>query len=336
MSENTPVFAVIGAGSWGTALAILLARNGTTVKLWGHLPEEVEILARDRENRAFLPGTPFPDNLYPIVALVDTLNDADEVLVAVPSHAFGSALQAIAPYLDSTTGVCWATKGLEPQTGRLLHEVAEELLGPIPPLAVISGPSFAKEVAAGLPTAITVASESAAYAERIAGYLHSDCFRAYTSPDVIGLEIGGAAKNVMAIGAGISDGLHFGANARAALITRGLNEIMRLGLALGGKAETFMGLGGMGDLVLTCTDDQSRNRRMGLALARGATIDQAKQEIGQEVEGIMATQEICTKARALGVEMPITEQIQRVLYQGLDPRSAVQTLLERDPRPETG
>ena len=336
MSEKTPVFAVIGAGSWGTALAILLARNGASVRLWGHLPEEVRTLAHDREHRAFLPGIPFPDNLQPVEQLADVLSGVDEVLIAVPSHAFGSALEAIAPYLNREIGVCWATKGLEPQTGRLLHEVAEDKLGSTHTYAVISGPSFAKEVAAGLPTAITVASESAAYAERIADYLHSDCFRAYTSRDVIGLEIGGAAKNVMAIGAGISDGLKFGANARAALITRGLNEIMRLGLALGGKSETFIGLGGMGDLVLTCTDDQSRNRRMGLALARGATIEQAKQEIGQEVEGVMATREIRTKAQALGVEMPITEQIERVLYQGLDPRSAVQTLLERDKRPESG
>jgi glycerol-3-phosphate dehydrogenase (NAD(P)+) len=336
MSRASTVFAVIGAGSWGTALAILLARNGIKVKLWGHLPEEMRALANDRENRVFLPGIPFPDNLQPIEKLETVLDGVTEVLIAVPSHAFASALKSVAQHLPSNIGICWATKGLEPETGRLLHEVAEEILGKSRPTAVISGPSFAKEVAAGLPTAVTVASESEVYAERIASYLHSDCFRAYTTNDVIGLEIGGAAKNVMAIGAGISDGLHFGANARAALITRGLNEIMRLGLAMGGKMETFIGLGGMGDLVLTCTDDQSRNRRMGLALARGASIEQAKQEIGQEVEGVMATREICTKAHALGVEMPITEQIQQVLYQDLDPKSAVQALLERDKKPEIG
>lgn len=336
MPAQSPLFAVIGAGSWGTALAMLLARNGAQVRLWGHLPDEMRKLVQDHENRAFLPGIPFPPLLTPTVELAATLKDADEVLIAVPSHAFAGVLSTVTPLLADATGICWATKGLEPESGRLLHEVAEEILGPARPTAVISGPSFAKEVAAGLPTAVTVASASESFAERIAGYLHSDCFRAYTSSDVIGLEIGGAAKNVMAIGAGISDGLAFGANARAALITRGLTEIMRLGLALGGKMETFIGLGGMGDLVLTCTDDQSRNRRMGLALARGLTIDQAKQEIGQEVEGVMATQEIYHKACALGVEMPITEQIQQVLYQGLDPRTAVQTLLERDPRPEAG
>mgnify|MGYP002712994258 CR=1 FL=1 len=336
MAKHPPVIAVIGAGSWGTALAILLARNGAQVRLWGHLPDAMARLALERQNSAFLPGIPFPDTLIPTPDLAMAMRGADEVLVAVPSHAFAGVLTRIAPHLAAGNGVCWATKGLEPVSGRLLHEVAEEILGPACPTAVISGPSFAKEVAAGLPTAVTVASSAVEYAERIAGLLHSDCFRAYTSSDVIGLEIGGAAKNVMAIGAGIADGLAFGANARAALITRGLNEVMRLGLALGGKMETFIGLGGMGDLVLTCTDDQSRNRRMGLALARGLTIDQAKQEIGQEVEGVMATQEIYNKARALGVEMPITEQIQRVLYQGLDPRTAVQALLERDPRPEAG
>lgn len=336
MSQHRSTIAVIGAGSWGTALAILLARNGLEVRLWGHLPEEMEQLCAEGENRAYLPGIPFPDGLHPEIDLETALEDVDDVLVVVPSHAFPAVLRQIAPLLPAATGVCWATKGLEPSSGRLLHEVAEEILGSERPTAVISGPSFAREVAAGLPTAVTVASRSSEYAERVAGLLHSDCFRAYTSSDVVGLEIGGAAKNVMAIGAGISDGLAFGANARAALITRGLNEIMRLGLALGGKPETFIGLGGMGDLVLTCTDDQSRNRRMGLALAAGASIDQAKAQIGQEVEGVMATQEIYHKAQVLGVEMPITEQIQRVLYAGLDPREAVQALLERDKRPESG
>ncbi len=331
-----PVFTVLGAGSWGTALAILLARNGIRVRLWGHLPEEVRQLAREGENSTFLPGIPFPPGLTPTVDLADAVRDVDEILIAVPSHAFAAVLKSVEPLLAERTGVCWATKGLDPASGQLLHEVAEEILGPQRPTAVISGPSFAKEVAAGLPTAVTVASTSHDYAKRIAGYFHSDCFRAYTSSDVIGLEIGSAAKNVMAIGAGISDGLAFGANARAALITRGLSEIMRLGLALGGKMETFIGLGGMGDLVLTCTDNQSRNRRMGLALARGLSIEQAKQEIGQEVEGVMATREIYKRARALGVEMPITEQIERVLYEGLDPRTAVQALLDRDPRPEAG
>lgn len=335
MTTSHPVIAVLGAGSWGTALAILLSRNGAVVRLWGHLTTEVERLHRDGENREFLPGYPFPDGLSVTADLGEALQGADEVLVVVPSHAFRAVLKKAVPLMEQQTSLSWATKGVEPQTLSLLHEVAAELLGD-KSTAVISGPSFAGEVAKGLPTAVTVASSSLEHAEKIAGYLHSDCFRAYTSDDIIGLEVGGAAKNVMAIGAGIADGLGFGANTRAALITRGLAEIMRLGMALGGKRETMMGLGGMGDLVLTCTDDQSRNRRMGLALARGLSIDEAKQEIGQEVEGVMTAQAIYNKARKLGVEMPITEQVYQVLYQNLDPKEAVQNLLGRRKRQETG
>ena len=333
MKNPQPVIAVLGAGSWGTALAILLARNGAETRLWGHLPQEIEKLQRDRENQDFLPGVPFPQELIPTTDLAATLDGVDTILVAVPSHAFRTVLETITPLLKADTSLFWATKGLDPQSGRLLHEVAAEVIGPRS-TAIISGPSFANEVARGLPTAVTVASTDSAYAEQLAGYLHSDCFRAYTSDDVIGLEVGGSAKNVMAIGAGIADGLGFGANTRAALITRGLAEITRLGIALGGKQETFTGLAGMGDLVLTCTDNQSRNRRMGLALARGLTIEEAKKEIGQEVEGVMAAREVYNKSLELGVEMPITEQTYRVLYQGLDPRDAVQALLERSHKPE--
>lgn len=327
-------FAVLGAGSWGTALAILLARNGASVRLWGHLPEAVATLARDRENREFLPGIAFPPELQPEANLERAIEGVDEVLVVVPSHAFRDTLSAIAPLLQPDQSVSWATKGLEPHSGELLHHVAAEVL-PQHSLAVLSGPSFATEVARGLPTAISVASEDILHARRLATALHSDCFRAYASDDVTGLEVGGAAKNVMAIAAGIADGLGFGANARAALITRGLAEIMRFGLALGAKAETFMGLAGMGDLTLTCTDDQSRNRRMGLALARGLTLEQARKEIGQEVEGVRAAREIHHRALALGVEMPITDQTYQVLYQGLDPQQAVQNLLSREPRDES-
>ena len=331
--SSRQTIAVLGAGSWGTALAILLSRNGHDTTLWGHLPEEIRKLQTDGENRQFLPSIPFPDKLEPLYELDVAVAGADEVLIVVPSHAFRDVLQETAPLLKPATGLSWATKGLEPQTGKLLHQVADEILGDRT-VAMISGPSFAGEVARGLPTAIAVVSRSRAHAERLAGYLYSDCFRPYTSSDLVGVEIGGAAKNVMAIGAGISDGLGFGANARAALITRGLHEIMRLGIALGGEQHTFMGLAGMGDLVLTCTDDQSRNRRMGLALARGLKIEEAQREIGQEVEGIMAANEIHTLAGQLGVEMPITEQIFRVLYDGLDPKSAVNALLERRQRAE--
>jgi len=324
---------VLGAGSWGTALAILLSRNGLSVSLWSHLPEQARRLAAERTNETFLPGIPFPDRLQPTADLEAALSGVDETLVVVPSHAFRPVLESVAPLLAAGSTISWATKGLEPGTGQLLHQVAWEILGDHSP-AIISGPSFATEVARGLPTAITVASPDAAHADRLAGYLHSDSFRPYTSDDMIGLEVGGAAKNVMAIAAGISDGLGFGANSRAALITRGLAEITRLGLALGGRRETLMGLGGLGDLVLTCTDDQSRNRRLGLALARGSTVEQARREIGQEVEGVMTARAIHQRASALGVTMPITEQTYLVLHRGLVPETAVRNLLEREYKPE--
>jgi len=328
-----PSVSVLGAGSWGTALAVLLARNGVDVRLWGHLAADVERLRADRENRQFLPGVTLPDRVTPEADLEAAVAGAQDVLLVVPSHAFRPVLAAVAPLLRQEAAIAWATKGFEPRTGLLLHEVAAAEL-PGHDLAVLSGPSFAGEVAHGLPTAVTIAATRPAHGERLAGYLHGEAFRAYTSPDLVGVQVGGAAKNVMAIAAGIADGLGFGANSRAALITRGLAEITRLGLALGGRPETFMGLAGLGDLALTCTDNQSRNRRMGLALARGLTIDQARAEIGQEVEGVATAREVWHKSQVLGVEMPITEQTYKVLYEGLAPLAAVQALLGRRQRAE--
>lgn len=325
--------AVLGAGSWGTALAIHLARNGSAVALWGHAADQVAALRRDQENRHYLPGIAFPAALTPTGDLGGALNAADEVLVVVPSHAFAEVCARIAELRPGLERLSWATKGFDPASGELLSDVAADCL-PGCSLAVISGPTFAGEVARGLPTAITVAADSPVHAERVAAYLHGENFRAYTSADLIGVQVGGASKNVMAIAAGISDGLGFGANARAALITRGLHEITLLGLALGGRSETFMGLAGLGDLALTCTDDQSRNRRMGLALARGLDVAAAKREIGQEVEGVATAREVRNKAHLLGVEMPITEQTYRVLYQGLEPSAAVHNLLSREAKRE--
>lgn len=332
MNNNTSV-AVLGAGSWGTALAILLGRNGADVHLWG-LADEVRRLTKDRENKVFLPGIELPSTVRPTDSLDQALEGVQEILTVVPSHAFAEVTRRIAPMLRPGTGICWATKGFDPHSKRLLHEVAAEVLGSSWDLAVISGPTFAKEVARGLPTAITVASPSAMHARRVAGYLHSDRFRAYTSQDIVGVQVGGAAKNVLAIAAGIADGLGFGANTRAALITRGLRELTRLGIALGGQPETFMGLAGLGDLALTCTDDQSRNRRMGLCLARGLSVEQAKEEIGQEVEGVSATQVVYHKARELGVNMPISEQVYRVIYQNISAETATHALLERSIKDE--
>ncbi|MEW8190765.1 MAG: NAD(P)H-dependent glycerol-3-phosphate dehydrogenase [Candidatus Thiodiazotropha endolucinida] len=325
--------AVLGAGSWGTALAILLSGNGHRVSLWGHLQAEIEALIRDRENKQYLPGVGFPPLLHPEIELHKALHDASEILIAVPSHAFQSVASEIAPLLQAQPGITWATKGFEPGTQRLLSEVAAERL-PGRELAVISGPTFAGEVARGLPTAVTVAATTTAHAERIAERLHAPWFRAYTSDDLVGVQVGGASKNVLAIAAGIADGLGFGANTRAALITRGLTEIMRLGLKLGGRQETFMGLAGLGDLVLTCTDNQSRNRRMGLALAEGLSMERARLSIGQEVEGVHAAQEVYALSQRHGVEMPISEQVYRVLYEGLAPKEAVHNLLERRQKAE--
>lgn len=325
--------AVLGAGSWGTALAILLGHNGHQVRLWGHLPEEIANLARERENKAFLPGIPLPDGVHPQADLGQVLEGASEILIAVPSHAFHPLVTSIASSLEGASGIAWATKGFEPDTQRLLSEVARELL-PHSSLAVISGPTFAGEVARCLPTAITVAASPGAYGQHVANLLHAPWFRAYTSDDLVGVQVGGATKNVLAIAAGIADGLGFGANTRAALITRGLTEITRLGLALGGSHETFMGLAGLGDLVLTCTDNQSRNRRMGLALAEGLSIEAAKQRIGQEVEGLHTAREVYRLALRHRVEMPISEQVYRVLYEGQSPESAVRNLLDRSQKPE--
>jgi glycerol-3-phosphate dehydrogenase (NAD(P)+) len=330
---DTAELAVLGAGSWGTALSLLLCRNGYRVRLWDRSPEQVQALCSDGENGRFLRGFKLPPTLRPVEGLAESLDGARELLIAVPSHAFAEVLRRLPGQLPDELGIAWATKGFEPDTGRLLHQVAEEILGPRD-LAVISGPSFAEEVALGLPTAVTVASGNPEHAQRFAERLHGDRFRAYTSQDLIGVQVGGAAKNVLAIATGIADGLGFGANTRAALITRGLAELIRLGTALGGKQETFIGLAGLGDLVLTCTDDQSRNRRMGLALARGLGVEEAKSEIGQEVEGLITTGSVNAIARRLDVEMPICEQVLAVLYKGVTPAQATQNLLLRDSRAE--
>ena len=323
---------VLGAGSWGTALAIQLARSGRRVRLWGRESDDLDGMAAARENVRYLPGCRFPDSLAIEPSLATALT-ADEILVVVPSHALRELLRRVKETGSPPKRIAWATKGLEPETAKLAHEVVGEELGNIP-MAVLSGPTFAKEVGRGLPTAITVAGDSA-LADFMADALHASHFRAYTSRDIIGVELGGSAKNVVAIGAGLSDGLGFGANARVALITRGLAEIMRLGRAMGAETETFLGLAGVGDLVLTCTDDQSRNRRMGLALAAGKTQDEAKREIGQVVEGISAAREVHRLAARHGVEMPIVESLHAVLFDDLEPRAAVEALFDRERKPET-
>lgn len=334
MSHISPTFAVLGAGSWGTALAMLLADNGHRTRLWAHTPAHAEALQRDRGNERYLPGIPFPPGLTISADLSAVVPAADVVLLVVPSHAFRETLRKLKPQLQPQQKVAWGTKGLEPDTRKLLHQLAREELGAGTPTAVISGPTFAKEVARKLPGAVTVASEDKAFALEMARALHNDYFRAYTSQDIIGVEIGGAVKNVLAIAAGMADGLGFGANARAALIARGVAEILRLGVALGAQTETFMGLTGLGDLVLTCTDDQSRNRRLGLGLGQGKSQQDTVGAIGQVVEGINTSREIHALAQDHAVEMPISEQVYLILHEGHTPRDAVHALMERAIRPE--
>lgn len=272
MNALNAAMTVIGAGSYGTALAITLARNGHHVVLWGHDPKHIATLQHDRCNAAFLPDVPFPDTLHLESDLATALAASRDILVVVPSHVFGQVLRQIKPLMRPDARLVWATKGLEAETGRLLQDVAREALGDDIPLAVISGPTFAKELAAGLPTAISLAATDPQFAEDLQHLLHcGKSFRVYINPDFIGVQLGGAVKNVIAIGAGMSDGIGFGANARTALITRGLVEMSRLGAALGADPETFMGMAGLGDLVLTCTDNQSRNRRFGMMLGQGWT-----------------------------------------------------------------
>ena len=291
-------------------------------------------MRRDRVNDRYLPGAAFPDNLESYTELADCVDGVRDVLVAVPSHAFRETLEAINPLLAADCRVCWATKGFELHTGKLPHQVAAEVLGPDRPVAVLSGPTFAKEVGERLLTAMTVASSDEEFAQDLAVTLSDDKFRAYTSGDIIGVEVGAAVKNVLAIGAGMSDGLGFGANSRVALITRGLVEMTRLGVALGARQETFMGLAGMGDLVLTCTDNLSRNRRMGLALASGMTVEEAQEEIQQVVEGVKAAEAVHEVAAKTGIEMPICHQVYRILYEGVSPREAVGALMGRDLKSE--
>jgi glycerol-3-phosphate dehydrogenase (NAD(P)+) len=321
--------AVLGAGSWGTALAIQLARAGRATVLWGREAAQLAAMARDARNERYLPGVDFPPGLRVTADLPEALEAADDVLVVVPSLAFRATLEAIADTGVTVRGLAWATKGFELETGLLPHQVVAEVLSTELPTAVLAGPTFANEVAAGLPSALTVASTSEAYARRLAETITTDTFRAYTSRDIVGVEVGGATKNVFAIGTGLSDGLGFGANTRIALVTRGLAEMTRLGVSLGAKKDTFMGLAGIGDLVLTCTDDQSRNRRFGLALARGADVAAARAAIGQVVEGYYGARAVHDVAARVGVDMPIVEQIYGVLYEKLDFEKAVKALMHR-------
>jgi glycerol-3-phosphate dehydrogenase (NAD(P)+) len=287
-----------------------------------------------RCNARYLPGAAFPENLTATSSLGAALLGARDALIVVPSHAFRATLENIAPRLEPGTRVAWATKGFEISSGLLPHQVASEVLQDRVG-AVLSGPTFAKEVGVGLPTALTVASKDEHFAKQLALSLTGPNFRAYTQSDIMGVEVGGAVKNVIALGSGIADGAGFGANTRVALITRGLAEMMRLGVKFGAARETFMGLAGLGDLVLTCTDNQSRNRRFGMALGRGESPAQAQAAIDQVVEGVSAAQAVHAVAQKLAVDMPICRQIYEVLHEGKPVRAAVRALMGRELRSES-
>ncbi|HTU67258.1 MAG TPA: NAD(P)H-dependent glycerol-3-phosphate dehydrogenase [Steroidobacteraceae bacterium] len=330
---HAPV-AVLGAGSWGTALAIQFARAGHPTRLWSRSAADVAAMQAQRENARYLPDAKFPEAIDVHGELAAAVRDAVAIIIAVPSHSLRSLLTQLKPLLARDARLAWATKGFELDTGKLPHQVAYEVLGDRYPVAVLSGPTFAREVGMGLPTAMTIASPDEEFAHQLAKSLHASNFRAYTSTDIVGVEVGGAVKNVLAVGAGLCDGLGFGANTRIALITRGLSEVVRLGVALGAQAETFMGLAGLGDLVLTSTDNQSRNRRFGLALAAGQPVQDALAGIGQVVEGYLAARAVHSVALREKVDMPIVAGIYRILYEGAPAKDVVRDLMTRPIRSE--
>jgi len=324
--------AVLGAGAWGTALAIAFsARHAVT--LWARRAEVRSVLRDDRENRRFLPGHRFPDALLIGDDFERAAADADLLLVATPI----SGLRATVARLRDAGVVkplLWACKGLEAETAKLPHQIVAEELGAQALCGALSGPSFAEEVARGLPAAVALAANDAEFGHRTARALHSPHFRIYANDDLPGVEVGGGVKNIMAIATGVCDGLGLGLNARAALITRGLAEIARFGVALGGHPQTFMGLAGMGDLILTCTGDLSRNRRVGLALGVGKTLAQILDDLGHVAEGVSTTREVARLSAQMGIEMPITRAVDAILYRDEPAAQAVETLLSRDPKIE--
>jgi glycerol-3-phosphate dehydrogenase (NAD(P)+) len=336
MSANSRVITVLGAGSWGTALALQLDRRGTSSILWGRNPDHLAQINASRSNQRYLPGISIPASIRIETDLLTAVRAADHVLLVIPSHAFADTIRSIVPVLTPKQGIAWGCKGFEPGSGRLLHQVATDLLPENTPVAIVTGPSFAQEVANNLPTAVTVAGPVNRFTADLASALHGDRFRVYTSDDITGAELGGAVKNVLAIATGICDGMRLGDNARAALITRGLAEMMRLGGAMNAKPETLMGLAGAGDLILTCTGDLSRNRQLGLLLGRGNTLNQALEDIGQVVEGVNSSAEVRRLAITYGIKMPISKQINGIIHEGWNPEEGVVRLLAREQKAEYG
>lgn len=332
MSIRTEPIAVLGAGSWGSALAIVLACNGQPTRLWGPDRDHLQDLIRDHANQKFLPDMPFPEKLTCYTDLSAALQEVKDILLVPPSHAFRELITWLKPHIQNHHRLVWGTKGLDPKRGCLLSDVVTEILGDQLPIAVISGPSFAKEVALGKPTAVTLACIEENFTQDLMQRFHSHYFRVYSSTDLIGVQICGVLKNVIAMAAGVIDGLQLGANSRCALITRGLAEMMRIGRQIGAHAETFMGLAGVGDLILTATDNQSRNRRLGLALGQGKSVDQALAEIGQVVECLSNADVLYQLCENLKIDAPIIKEVYKILHQNIKPQAAIEELLSRSPK----
>lgn len=325
--------AIIGDGGWGTALGLVLQRNGHQVSVWGPFADYLDEIRRVGENRKFLPGVKLPAEIRWTADRAEAVSGAQVVVLAMPSRFYRQVLESFEPLLKGKLRVISVSKGLDKQTHRRLTEIAEEMLG-IHPVAALSGPSHAEEVARGIPTAVAIACGDHAIAQELQQVFNNPAFRVYTTDDVVGVELGGALKNVIAVAAGISDGIGFGDNSKAALITRGLAEITRLGVARGAHPETFAGLSGLGDLIVTCASKLSRNRGVGERLGRGETMDAILASMEQVAEGVWTCRAALELARELGVEVPITEQVVAVVHDGLDPRTAVQHLMARDPKAE--
>lgn len=323
---SSPIL-VIGPGAWGTALAFALAKNDQSVRLWGNDAEQMDALIKERENRFFLPGHPFPGNLTPYLNFDDAMEGVSDVLLVVPSHVFMTVVSQLKPYAKQRSlRLAWGTKGLHPSNG-FLHEAIAQEMGDLP-MAVIAGPSFASEVAQNLPTAVNVASTDMQFSQDLLKRFNSGNFRLFPSDDLVGVQLGGVVKNVLAVAVGINDGLKLGSNARSALMTMGLLGMNKLNIALGGESKTLMDLAGMGDLVLTCTDDQSRNRRFGLALGRGMSVDEAMASVGHTVEGWHNVGQLYELSKKHQVDTPIIERVYAVLYEGGDPASITRDLMQ--------
>ena len=326
---------IIGSGGWGTALAVLLTKNGHSVTLWSFEEKEYEHLKNERENRAFLPGVLFPDELV-CTNDISVAKDAEIVVMAVPSFAVRATAKKLSQYISDEHIVVNVAKGIEKDTSERLSEIIEEEIPAGCDIVVLSGPSHAEEVGRGVPTAIIATSRSKSAAETVQNVFMNESFRVYITDDVVGVELGAALKNVMALAAGVCDGLGLGDNSKAALMTRGLAETVRLGVALGGKEETFAGLAGLGDLIVTCMSMHSRNRRAGILIGEGVPTDKALEKIGAVVEGYYATQSAMQLAQRKGIEMPITAEMHKVLFEGADPKNALYNLMTRDKKSESG